>query len=262
MVENFAAVYAAVFYVTVIALACVELSPRLNRQTVHVAQRWPTNIGLFALNFVVLWICVPISAIDAARQAGSQGLSALAVDPAAGIVIGVLVLDLWKYLEHRLMHRLPPLWRVHLVHHSDGEVDFTTAERHHPIESLISGAALYAVIYLIAIPPLAVVIFVLTGTIVTFVSHANLRLPARIDRLLRWVVITPSVHVIHHAAQREETDSNYGGIFTIWDRLFGTYREPRSAIEAPGVLGLEVFRSPMDARLDRVLWQPIAYRAG
>src|SRR5215472_2137876 len=159
------------------------------------------------------------------------------------------------------MHRFRPLWRLHLVHHSDIAVDFTTTERHHPIEGVISSTALYALIYTIAIPPLAVIIFVLTGTIVALVSHANLRLPGRIDRTLRWVLVTPSVHFIHHHARREDTDSNYGVILTVWDRLFGTYREhtPESGTSM-AMLGLEVFRAPKDARLDRVLWLPIAYR--
>ena len=99
------------------------------------------------------------------------------------------------------------------------------------------------------------------GTVVTFASHANLRLLGRIDRILRWLIVTPSVHVIHHSAMRDETDSNYGAIFTIWDRLFGTYREHQADREASiSVQGLEVFRSPRDARLDRVLWHPFAYQ--
>lgn len=263
MVENFAAAYAIIFYVTVIALAGCEQLPRLSKQTVHVARRWPANIGLFALNWAVLWIIVPISTVDAANHAWSHGFPVLPADTAAGIVLGVLALDLWKYLEHRFMHRFRPLWRFHLVHHSDVEVDFTTTERHHPIETAISSAALYALISTIAVPPLAVAIFVLTGTVVALVSHANLCLPAQVDRILRWLVVTPSVHVIHHHARRAETDSNYGVIFTVWDRLFATYREPQAAGQTSmAMLGLEIFRAPMDARLDRVLWLPFAYRAG
>jgi sterol desaturase/sphingolipid hydroxylase (fatty acid hydroxylase superfamily) len=258
MVENFAAIYAVIFFVTVITLAVCELLPWLNGQTVRVTRRWPTNVGLFALNLAVLWICMPISAVDAANRAGSGAL-ALPADAVAGIALGVLALDLWKYLEHRLMHRFSILWRFHLVHHSDVEVDFTTTERHHPIEAAISTAILYVLIYLIAIPPLAVVIFVLTGTVITLFSHANLCLPTRIDRMLRWLIVTPSVHVIHHSARREDTDSNYGVILTVWDRLFGTYRV-RPVCESPmPSLGLEIFRAPIDARLDRVLWQPIGY---
>src|SRR5215472_4453327 len=187
MVESFATAYAIVFYITVIALAGCELLPRLSRQTVHVAGRWPTNVGLFILNWAVLWIAVPFSAVDAASHTGSRAFPALPADTVVGIVVGVLVLDLWKYLEHRLMHKFRLLWRFHLVHHSDVEVDFTTTERHHPIEAAVSSAALYGLIYTIAIPPLAVALFVLAGTIVSFVSHANLRLPARVDRALRWV---------------------------------------------------------------------------
>jgi sterol desaturase/sphingolipid hydroxylase (fatty acid hydroxylase superfamily) len=121
---------------------------------------------------------------------------------------------------------------------------------------------LFTVIYLLAVPPLAVAIFVLFGTIITFTSHANLRVPRQIDRMLRWVIVTPSVHVIHHSALREETDSNYGIVFSVWDRLFGTYRErPRGDGKAViSMQGLEVFREPRDARLDRVLWHPFAYR--
>jgi sterol desaturase/sphingolipid hydroxylase (fatty acid hydroxylase superfamily) len=262
MVENFAAAYVIVFYVTVIALAGCELLPWLSRQTVHVAGRWPTNIGLFGLNWAILWSIVPISAVDAANDTWSHAFPMLSVDIAPGIVLGVLTLDLWKYLEHRLMHKFSLLWRFHLVHHSDIEVDFTTTERHHPIEAAVSSAALYALIYTIAIPPLAVAIFVLAGSVVSLVSHANLRLPERVDRMLRLVVVTPSVHVIHHHALREDTDSNYGVIFTLWDRLFGTYREHSlSGAISKATLGLEMFRARTDARLDRVLWLPIAYRA-
>jgi sterol desaturase/sphingolipid hydroxylase (fatty acid hydroxylase superfamily) len=181
MVENFAAIYAVAFFVTVITLAVCELLPWLNGQTVRVTRRWPTNVGLFALNLAVLRICMPISAVDAANRAGSGALSVLPAGAVAGIVLRILLLDLWKYLEHSMMHRFSFLWRFHLVHHSDIEVDFTTTERHHPIEAAISTAILYALIYMIAIPPLAVVVFVLTGTVVTLFSHANLRLPTRID---------------------------------------------------------------------------------
>src|SRR5437762_2720490 len=260
MIENFTALYATVFYVTVIALAGCELLP-LNRQTVQLERRWPTNMGLFGLNFVIVSICIPITALEVAQRAGSGPLALLPVDPGVGIVVGVLALDLWKYCEHRVMHSFLPVWRFHLVHHTDTDVDFTTTERHHPIEVAFSSVMLLAVIYVLAVPPLAVVTFVLFSTVVTFVSHANLRLPGRTDRILRWLIITPSVHVIHHSAMRDETDSNYGAIFTIWDRLFGTYREHQADREASiSVQGLEVFRSPRDARLDRVLWHPFAYQ--
>jgi len=208
-----------------------------------------------------MWICVPISAVEVAQRAGSGAFALLPLDSGTGIVLGVLALDLWKYCEHRVLHRFLPLWRFHLVHHSDTDVDFTTTERHHPIEVAFSSAVFFAAIYVLAVPPLAVVTFVLFGTIVTFASHANLCLPARIDRMLRWVIVTPSVHVIHHSALRDETNSNYGTIFTVWDRLFGTYGERRADGEASiSAQGLEVFRAPIDARLDRVLWHPFAYR--
>jgi len=262
MVENFSTLYAIVFYGAVIALAGCELLPRLNRQVVHLARRWPTNIGLFALDLVIVWIFVPVSAVGVAQHAGGGALALLPIDDGVAIVLGVLALDLWKYAEHRLMHNLAPLWRFHLVHHSDTEIDFTTTERHHPIETLISIALLFALIYVLAIPPLAVVIFVLAGTFVALVAHANLNLPTPIDRVLRWAIVTPSVHVIHHSVRREETDSNYGIILTVWDRLFGTYRERRRQGDSlPPALGLDVFRAPRDGRLDRVLWHPFVYRA-
>ena len=176
MIENFTALYATVFYVTVIALAGCELLP-LNRQTVQLERRWPTNMGLFGLNFVIVSICIPISAVEVAQRAGSGPLTLLPVDPGVGIVVGVLALDLWKYCEHRVMHSFLPVWRFHLVHHTDTDVDFTTTERHHPIEVAFSSVILIAVIYVLAVPPLAVVTFVLFSTVVTFVSHANLRLP-------------------------------------------------------------------------------------
>jgi sterol desaturase/sphingolipid hydroxylase (fatty acid hydroxylase superfamily) len=254
--------YPFAFYGTAMCLAVVELAvPR--RQSAPVSRRWVTNIGLFVFSLFVQRICAPLSVIFVAEAAirSGNGIFQLMGGPGWVIVLlGVLLLDFWKYVEHRLSHRISILWRLHLVHHSDVDADFTTTERHHPLEIIVGLVGTIAVIYLFGIPPLAVVIYLLFATVIAFFSHANIRLSNRVDRWLRCLVVTPGVHVVHHSAASEETDSNFGLLLTVWDRIFGTYRTSTPADDAKRVIGLEYFRDERSGRLDQALCQPFRFR--
>ncbi len=152
------------------------------------------------------------------------------------------------------------LWRLHLVHHSDVDADFTTTERHHPLEIIVGITSTIIVIYLLGIPPMSVVLYLLFATAIAFFSHANIRLSDHVDRWLRLIVVTPAVHMVHHSAASHETNSNFGSLLTVWDRTFGTYRTSTPADDAARVIGLEYFRDARSARFDQVLCLPFRFR--
>jgi exosortase len=147
---------------------------------------------------------------------------------------------------------------VHLVHHSDTQIDVTTSERHHPLEFVLGTVVMIGLIATLGLPAAAVGVYLLAATVVALYSHANLLLDPSLDRLLRRLVVTPSQHAVHHSDLQPETDSNYGSVLTVWDRLFGTYVDPEDA-RIPR-FGLDYFRRPGDARLLRVLQQPFRFR--
>jgi sterol desaturase/sphingolipid hydroxylase (fatty acid hydroxylase superfamily) len=225
-----------------------------------VTGRWSTNLALFGFQFGLQKLLVPLSALVAAlgaQKAETGLLTFLGVPAAAGMVAGILLLDVWKYWEHRLMHAVPALWRLHRVHHSDVEIDFTTSERHHPLEVMLSIAGLFAVIYLLGIPPEAVLLYSLIATAVVVLSHANIEVPQWLDGALRNIVVTPAFHVVHHYADRRETDTNFALVITLWDRIFGSLHRENATVKGNRqVLGIEDFREPRDNRLHRVLLQP------
>jgi exosortase len=185
-------------------------------------------------------------------------VSRLGLPFAVELLLTFLVLDLWRYWEHRFFHRIPWLWRVHLVHHSDTQIDVTTSERHHPLEFVLGTVVMIGLIATLGLPAAAVGVYLLAATVVALYSHANLLLDPSLDRLLRRLVVTPSQHAVHHSDLQPETDSNYGSVLTVWDRLFGTYVDPEDA-RIPR-FGLDYFRRPGDARLLRVLQQPFRFR--
>lgn len=142
------------------------------------------------------------------------------------VLLGVLLLDFFgAYLAHYVEHKVKPLWMVHLVHHSDQEVDTTTANRHHPIESLIRFSFTLTGVFLVGAPIGIVMLYQSLSLVATQFTHANIRLPRRVDKALSWVLVSPDMHKIHHHYRLPYTDSNYGNIFSIWDRIFGTYME-------------------------------------
>jgi sterol desaturase/sphingolipid hydroxylase (fatty acid hydroxylase superfamily) len=172
------------------------------------------------------------------------------------VVLSVVILDLAIYLQHVLFHAVPALWRLHRMHHADLEFDVSTGLRFHPVEILLSTVIKLAVVAALGAPALAVVIFEVLLNATSMFNHSNVRVPLGIDRMLRWLVVTPDMHRVHHSITPRETNSNFGFNLPWWDRLFGTYRaQPQAGHEAM-TIGIEQFRDVRELRLDRMLLQP------
>ncbi len=222
-------------------------------------RRQATNLLLIALDTVLLRLAFPVLAVGLAMQLEANGFGLL---PALGLpfwldcVLAVLLLDLAIYWQHRLMHVLPLLWRLHRLHHSDTGFDVTTGLRFHPFEMALSLVYKLAVVAALGAPALAVLVFELLLSIGALFTHADFALPPALDRRLRWLLVTPSMHRIHHSTWRPETDSNYGFHLSVWDRLFGSYRAHPRAPEAHMPIGLEYFRSSREQTLPSLLLQP------
>ena len=260
MTQEFEILYQLVFVGTAISLVLLERVRALQRQPVQIARRWTSNIGLFVIGNVVDTLVLPIGIYAFALHQAPGAVSRMGLPFAAELLLTFVLLDLWRYWEHRFFHRIPWLWRMHLVHHSDTHIDVTTSERHHPLEFILGTVVMMGLIAALGLPAAAVGFYLLAATVVALYSHANLRLDPSLDRLLRSVIVTPSQHAVHHSDLRAETDSNYGSVLTVWDRLFGTYVDPQDA-KIPR-FGLDYFRRPGDARLLRVLQQPFRFRQG
>jgi sterol desaturase/sphingolipid hydroxylase (fatty acid hydroxylase superfamily) len=141
------------------------------------------------------------------------------------ILVTVLILDfVGSWVSHLIEHKVPLFWRMHIIHHSDNNVDVTSGLRHHPLESIWRGIFFLIGIIICGAPIYAVMIYQTLLTIFTGVTHANISLPPAVDRLISYVLISPNMHKVHHHWKQPFTDSNYGGVFSIWDRLFGTFK--------------------------------------
>jgi len=222
--------------------------------------RWPSNLGIVALDALAARVLFPTAAVGAALAAEAGGVGILpwlGLPGPLAVAIAVVVLDLAIYLQHMLFHAVPALWRLHRMHHADLDFDVTTGLRFHPVEIILSMVLKLMVVVALGAPALAVLLFeVLLNATSTF-NHANLRLPAWLDRALRLVLVTPDMHRVHHSVVVRETNSNFGFNLAIWDRLFGTYRaDPEAGHEAMRI-GIEQFRDPRELRLDRMLTQPL-----
>jgi len=152
---------------------------------------------------------------------------------------------------------VPALWRLHRMHHADLDIDVTTGARFHPVEIVLSLLIKLAVIAALGVPPVAVVLFEILLNATSMFNHSNVRIPAVLEPALRWLVVTPDMHRVHHSVERDETNSNFGFNLPLWDRLFGTYRaQPRAGHEAM-TIGIPEFRDATEcSRLMRMLAIP------
>lgn len=221
------------------------------------SRRQVVNLSLVVIDTLILRLAFPVLAVGFAVAVHGGGLLGLVSWPAwLEFLIAVLALDVVIYWQHRLLHAVPLLWRLHRVHHADTDVDVTTGVRFHPLEIALSMGIKLGVIFALGPHPLAVLAFELLLSLGSLFTHADFALPRRMDRRLRWLVVTPSMHRIHHSTWRPETDSNYGFHLSVWDRLFGSYTaEPRED-ERTMLLGLENFREAPDQTLWRLLINP------
>ncbi len=255
-----AAIRLAVFVAVLVLMAVLEATLPRRRRSVTRWARWPSNLGIVVLDAALLRLLLPATAAAVALVVEGQGaglLPALGLPPWAMIVAAMVLLDLAVYLQHVLFHAVPGLWRLHRMHHADLDFDVTTGSRFHPVEILLSMAVKLAVIAAIGAPAAAVVLFEITLNATSMFNHANLRLPPALDRVLRWIVVTPDMHRVHHSIRRPETDSNYGFNLPWWDRVFGTYRAQPADGHDGMTIGLPVFRTVRDSRLDQLLLQPL-----
>ncbi|HEX2332179.1 MAG TPA: sterol desaturase family protein [Burkholderiales bacterium] len=249
----------AAFLAVFAAVALWELAaPR--RKALHGRRaRWPHNLGLLLVDALALRLLAPGAVVGVALAAEAHGwgfLNLVAAPSWLAFVIAIVLLDLVVYFQHVMFHAVPTLWRLHRVHHADQDFDVTTGTRFHPIEILLSVLIKCAAVAALGAPALAVLVFEVVLNATAMFNHANASLPARADRWLRWLVVTPDMHRVHHSVFYDESSSNFGFNLSWWDRLFGTYRaQPRLGHDAMAV-GIDAFRSAEDLRLDRLLVQP------
>ncbi len=224
--------------------------------------RWLSNVGISLLNQVVVRTIVPASAVAVALMAQDREWGLLALFDLADwveIVVAIIVLDLAVYLQHRIYHLVPILWRFHRMHHADTEFDVTTGIRFHPVSVLLSALIKIGVATAIGASPSAVLIFEVLLNATSLFNHSNLAIPPRVDRLLRLVVVTPDMHRVHHSRNGEELNHNFGFNFPWWDRLFRSYAEQPVLGHEAMEIGLDQFRDVGEQRLDRLLLQPFRH---
>ena len=247
------------------AMAAWEVVAPRRSQAIGRWVRWPNNLGVVFVDTVLVRILFPTTAVGLALVANERGIGLLNVVPvpaSIGVVVSVILLDLAIYFQHVLFHAVPMLWRLHRMHHADLDIDVSTGLRFHPIEILLSMLIKLTVVVALGAPAVAVLVFEILLNATSMFNHSNVRLPLGFDRLLRWFVVTPDMHRVHHSVLTRETNSNFGFNLPWWDRLFGTYRAQPAAGHETMTIGIEQFRDPRELGLDRMLLQPFRSDAG
>ncbi|MCB1866331.1 MAG: sterol desaturase family protein [Chromatiales bacterium] len=232
-----------------------------------VLRRWFVNFSIHIVNsFVAYLVLFGFFGVSVEASAGNVGIGLFnwlnGVPLWAQTISFILVADFLFYWLHRAMHTWRPLWRVHIVHHSDLDVDFSDSFRIHPFQTLFEMALRVGLTLVMGVPLIVLIIYDLAYSLFVFYPHSKVNLPRGLERILRLVVCTSDLHRTHHASAREHTNMNYGDIFSFWDRLFGTYEFIEWDEQRKLTYGLEYFREPKEQSLHRTLLQPFTYNPG
>lgn len=249
IMENEKAIRLGFFVGTLVVMAIWEIVAPRRALTASKAIRWLNNLGLVFLNSFIVRLLFPAAAIGVASFAAVNGWGLLhyyEVPFIIAVIISVIVMDFIIYLQHVLVHAVPMLWRLHRVHHADPDFDVTTGARFHTIEIILSMLIKFATIAVLGPPVVAVVIFEVLLNAMAMFNHSNVRLPKTVDKFLRFFIVTPDMHRVHHSVEDDEANSNFGFNISLWDRIFGTYRDqPRGGHEGM-TIGIHKFNQPMD----------------
>ncbi|MDH5654865.1 MAG: sterol desaturase family protein [Spirochaetia bacterium] len=211
--------------------------------------RWTNNLGLVFFNSIISMMIFrfvfPAAAAGAALAAKNNGwglFNTFEVPYWIAVILSVIILDFIIYMQHVMVHAVPLLWRLHRVHHADMDYDVTTGSRFHTIEIILSMGIKIASIILIGPPVIAVILFEIILNAMAMFNHGNISLPGPLDRILRWFVVTPDMHRVHHSIEYNESNSNFGFNISLWDRIFGTYKDQPKAGHESMTIGIHDFR--------------------
>ncbi len=265
MAINEATVRLVAFISVFSAMALWEAAAPRRPRSYSRLTRWPSNLAIVVLNTGLVRILLSATAVSLAALGTQRSwglLNNLPLPSWGRIIISVILLDLAIYLQHIMFHAVPALWRVHRMHHADLDFDVTTGARFHPIEIILSMLIKFGVIAATGASAAGVLIFEVLLNATSMFNHGNVRLPVGLDRYLRWLVVTPDMHRVHHSILVAETNSNFGFNLPWWDRLLGTYRAQPAAGHEGMTIGIEQFRDGRELWLDRMLLQPFRGPAG
>ncbi|MEJ2143359.1 MAG: sterol desaturase family protein [Gammaproteobacteria bacterium] len=242
------------FFGILVVMAIWEIAAPRRALTTSKVVRWTNNLGLVFFNSFLLRVIFPAAAVGMAAFASENGwgiFNYYDVTFWLTVMVSVVVMDFIIYLQHVMVHAVPALWRFHRMHHADLDFDVTTGARFHPVEIIFSMLIKFATIVVLGPPVIAVVIFEVLLNATAMFNHGNVRLPLGLDRVLRWLVVTPDMHRVHHSVEDDEANSNFGFNLPWWDRLFGTYRDqPRKGHDGM-TIGIRKYRE-----LKQVAWFP------
>lgn len=221
--------------------------------------RWFSNIGLIVISSVLIRFILPTAAVGVALHVEQDNLGFLNhydLPFLLQFVLAFVLMDLAIYFQHVMFHALPLFWRFHRVHHSDLDCDITTGLRFHPFEIVISIVFKFLVIISVGVPVIAVVIFEIILNAASMFTHSNIKIPATFESIVRWFIVTPDMHRIHHSIKENETNSNFGFFISLWDRMLGTYTSEPEYGHANMQIGLKNFREPKWQNLRWLIYLP------
>ncbi len=247
------------FFIIFIVMALWEIIKPRRVLTTPKAARWFNNLGIILLDNLIVRFAAPILPASVALVAQERGwglLNVLALPGAVELILGVALLDCVIYWQHVAFHRVPILWRLHRMHHTDLDLDVTSGLRFHPIEIIISLGIKIGAVVLLGTSAVAVVVFEVLLNATAMFNHANAYVPLSIDRVLRLLVVTPDMHRVHHSVIPRETDSNFGFNLPWWDRIFRTYRAQPVKGHDGMTIGLREYRAASELTLPRLLILP------
>ncbi len=259
LLENEVFIRLFFFFSVLLVMATWEIRRPRRKLQYSKLVRWLNNFGIVFLNSAILRWLFPTAAVGVAMIADFENWGLfhyLRIEGVVAVVLAVVLLDAAIYLQHVMFHAVPGLWRLHRMHHTDMDFDVTTGARFHPIEIVLSMLIKFGVIVALGAPAVAVLIFEVLLNGMAMFNHANVKLPEKIDRLLRRIIVTPDMHRVHHSSVEHEANSNFGFNLSIWDRLFGTYQAQPAAGHEEMEIGIKTFRDRKFLTLPWMLAQP------
>lgn len=241
-------------------VAMLELVFPKRKLRLKKSYRWSNNLALVVLNTVVIRLVFPIAAVGVAFWCNTNNIGALnyfKIAEPVNVIIAFIILDLSIYVQHLIFHYIPLLWSIHKVHHADMDIDVTTGLRFHPLEMILSMLIKMTIVAIIGAPVLAVIIFEIILNAGSLFNHGNIRLPKIVDKILRFLIVTPDMHRVHHSTILSETNSNFGFNLSVWDRVFKTYKAQPSKGHLGMDIGLDEYKDPkMSQKLQNILKIP------